>query len=115
MGNSGIEPVSQFLCFCHIADIGEGIGIALVGDAVGVEYMLHQFPAVYVDLDIEREPCLYLNEHEAEFPVQIVEVIVEAFGIGRSQEMLSFPADNFCGSTGFQCLQDTDETFIHRV
>lgn len=71
----GIEPVSQFLCFCHIADIGEGIVIALVGDAAGIEHMFHKFPAVYIGLDIEREPCLYLDEHEAEFLIQIVEVI----------------------------------------
>ena len=78
-----IEPVSQLLCFCHIADIGEGIVIALVGDVVGIEHMLYQFPAVYVDLDIERESCLYLDEHEVKSPVQIVKVIVEAFGVGR--------------------------------
>jgi hypothetical protein len=65
-------------------------------------------------MDIEREPCLDLDKHEPEFFIQIIEIIMQAFGGGRLKEMLPFPADNFCGPIGFQCLQDTDEAFIYR-
>lgn len=78
-----VKSIGQFLGLCHIADISKGIVIALVGDAIGIEHMLRQFPAVYLELDIEREPCLDLDEHEAEFLIQIIEVIMEAFGLGR--------------------------------
>ncbi len=75
--------------------------------------MLHQFPAVYVDLDIEREPCLDLDEHELEFPVQIIEVIVETFGPGGFQELLPRLANDLCGCASLQRLQDTDEPLVH--
>ena len=42
----GIEPVCQFLGFCHIADVGKGIVVAFVSDAVLVKHMLHQFPPI---------------------------------------------------------------------
>ena len=45
--------------------------MALKRDVIGLEHMLHQFPAVYVDLDIERESCLERDEYAPEFLIQI--------------------------------------------
>jgi len=44
--------------------------MAFISYAIGIKYMLHQFPAVYVDLDIEKEPSLYFYKHESEFLIQ---------------------------------------------
>jgi len=67
----------QFLGVCYIADIGKKIVIAFISDDIDIKHTFQQFPAVYVDLDIEREPYLYFDEHEAEFLIQIIEVIAE--------------------------------------
>lgn len=42
---------------------GFGKGIKAAAELCGIEHMLYLFPAVYVNLDIEREPCPYLDEH----------------------------------------------------
>ncbi len=78
--------------------------------------MLHQFPAVYIDLDVEREPCLYLYKHEAEFLIQVIEVIMQTFGAGGLQEVLLLAAaDHFSGPAGFQCLQDADKATVYGI
>ena len=76
----GVKLVGQFLGFCHIRDVGEGIVIAFIRNAVLFENGLHQFPAVYVDLDIEREPCLDFDKHESEVLILVIEIIVKALG-----------------------------------
>jgi len=60
----GIKLVRKFLCLCHIGDVGEGIIITLVRNVAFTQDRLHQFPAVYVDLEVEREPCLYFYKHK---------------------------------------------------
>ena len=77
--------------------------------------MLHQFPAIYIDLDVEGEPCLDLDKHEPEFFIQIIEVIVQALGKGRLEEMFSFLPDNFSGPAGFQSFQDADKAIVNRI
>ena len=78
----GIEFICEFLGFCHIGNIGEGIIVTLVRYIVLIKDGFHQFPAVYVNLDVKWEPCLGLYKHEPELLIQIVKVIMEAFGIG---------------------------------
>ena len=51
--------------------------------------MLHHFPAIDVDLDEEREPCLELDMHEAEMFVKEIEVIVFTFTVSRESRPLS--------------------------
>ena len=86
--------------------MGEGIIVAFVKD------MLHQFPAVYVDLDIEREPGFDFDKHEAEFFIQ---VIVEAYGKRGFEEMASLRADDFCCPASFQGFQDADKAAVNRI
>ena len=105
-GFFGIKLICQFLCPCHIADIGEGIVVAFIRNTIGIKHMLHQFPAVYVDLDIEWKPCLDFDKHEPEFLIQIVEVMVQAFGLGRFEKMFSFAANDLCDPAGLQGLDD---------
>jgi len=75
----GIKFIRQFLCLCRITDAGKGIVITFVGNAIRVKHTPHQFPAIYVDLDIEREPCLYFYKHEPAFLIQIAEAMAQAF------------------------------------
>lgn len=88
--------------------------MVFIRNTILVKDMLHQFPAVYIDLDVEREPCLYLYKHEAKLFIQIVKVIMQAFGNGGFQEMFSFPANDLCSPAGFQGFEDTDKTAVHR-
>ena len=111
----GIKLIRQFLCQCHITDIGEGIVVAFIRNTIGIKHMLHQFPAVYVNLDVEGEPCLDLNKHEPEFLAQVIEIIVQTFGKGRLEEMCSFLSNNFSGSAGFQSLQNADKAIVNGV
>ena len=104
----GVKLVCQFLCFCDVTDIGKRIVVALVSYAVGVKHMLHQFSAIYVDLDVERDSCLYFYEHESKFLVQIVEIIeiiVKAFGISGLHHKFPLVTAIYSGSfAGFQSL-----------
>lgn len=56
---------------------------------------IRQFLAVYIDLDFERESCLDFDQHESEFLIQIIEIVVEKFGLGRFPELFPFLANNF--------------------
>ncbi len=50
-------------------------------NTVRIKHMLHQFPAVYVNLDIDGKPCLYFYKHETVLFIQVKEIVVKAFGI----------------------------------
>jgi hypothetical protein len=46
-------------------------------EAVFIRDMLHQFPTVHADMDVEGKSCLYLHKQETAFPVQTVEAAVK--------------------------------------
>lgn len=75
----GIKLVGQFLCFVNIADERETIVVHCVSDVVRVKNSFHQFPAIYVDGDGERKPCLKFYKHETVNLIQIIKIIVETF------------------------------------
>ena len=78
--------------------------------------MLHQFPSVYVDLDIEWEPRLDFYKHESVLLIQIIEIIMKAFGVHRfDNEFSAVTAIDFSSLAGFQSLQYADQAIINRV
>ncbi len=109
----GIKLVRKFLCLCHVGDIGEGIVITLVRDVVFAKDGLHPFPAVYADLDVKREPCLYFYKHEPIYLVQVIKIVMKTLGLGGFNHQLPIIVSiDLSGFAGFQCLEDTDQPAV---
>lgn len=54
----GIKFIRKLLCFFDVTDLEEGIIIHPVMNVVLVKHLLHHLPAINIDLNEEREPCL---------------------------------------------------------
>src|SRR5678816_1277136 len=83
--------IHQALGVLDVGDPGEAVLATLIGDALAIERARQPLATVEPDLDLEREPGLYSDVHEAEHGMLEVVVQVQALALLHLQlELLGF-------------------------